>query len=346
MEFSMVSQLLRLLCKYQVMHLRAEVLRGLYSAWPSTLALWDLRETKATNSAGSYSPRETLPHPMCVIKAVAIYPCPWIWCSLVIKLGRDIKAPEILPSAFYDLSRYPPSHAAIGYNDPETSELHELSSDDLLNLLRGREHASRFLSTFIVNELEARPPSEWCIYRNEEDFSRQRACRVAFEAITFELLSDVGGVFCKRSSDPLYAIVDSELMQTRYDISGTGNKNGFKACEACRTEFAAMVDAAREELWGKLPLWFGIEVESWGWAIQYIACVYWIVETCRCSSFCIQAHKWTRAFIFHAHDRDTVFLNRWCRVGWLNCTPALVSPRQTFYSHTRSTLPTQLADFY
>jgi hypothetical protein len=183
---------------------------------------------------------------------------------LLIELAREINAPELLPSAFYDFSRYAPSHAAVGYCDPETSELHQLSRDDLLNLLRGREHASRFLSTFIVNELEARAPSEWCINRNEEGLALQRACQVAFEAITFELLSDVGGVFCKRSSDPLYAIVDSELMQTRYDVPGTENKNGFRACEACRGEFGAVVDAAREELWGKLPLWFGVEVENWG----------------------------------------------------------------------------------
>jgi hypothetical protein len=68
MKFSVVSELLRLLTKYQVNHLRTEVLQRLSSAWPSTLALWDLRETKATNSAGLYSPRETLPHPMCVLR--------------------------------------------------------------------------------------------------------------------------------------------------------------------------------------------------------------------------------------------------------------------------------------
>lgn len=143
------------------------------------------------------------------------------------------------------------------------TEARQLSEPDLMNVLRGREHASRFLSTFIVNELEGREPSQWCLHRRQEQVEHRRACQIAFEAITFELLRDVNGVVCNRNSDPLYAIQDAELMQTRDDIPGMENQAVYRACEACRAEFGAVVDAAREEFWRKLPQWFGVEVPSW-----------------------------------------------------------------------------------
>jgi len=184
--------------------------------------------------------------------------------SLVIELAREINATELLPSAFYDLSRSPPSQAAIGYPSSNTSVTHQLSEPDLLNVLRGREHASRFLSTFIVNELEGREPSEWCLHRQKEQPSDRRTCQVAFETITYELLRDINGVVCNRNSDPLYAIQDAELMQTRDDLPGTENKAAYRACEACRSEFGTVVDMAREEFWRKIPQWYGVEVSNWG----------------------------------------------------------------------------------
>lgn len=183
---------------------------------------------------------------------------------LVINLAQEINAVELLPSAYYDLSRSPPSQSAAGFISAVTSEVHHLSEQDLLTVLQGREHASRFLSTFIVQELEARDPCEACIHRHEEQLVRRRACQIAFEAVTFELLRDVNGVVCNRNSDPLYAIQDAELMQTRDDHPGRENKVAYRACEACRSDFGAVVDVAREELWSMLPEWFGIEVPSWG----------------------------------------------------------------------------------
>lgn len=50
--------------KYQVAHLRKDLLVGLSKAWPQTLAQWDVREALATNSSGLYEPRRVIPHPM------------------------------------------------------------------------------------------------------------------------------------------------------------------------------------------------------------------------------------------------------------------------------------------
>ncbi|KAK2464318.1 hypothetical protein APHAL10511_003775 [Amanita phalloides] len=239
-DFLNLSAVLRLATKYHVNHLRLEILNGLSLAWPRSLAQWEVREASATSSSGVYEPRKFLPHPI-----------------MVINLARAVDALLLLPSAFYDLSRCYPSDTAGGYKCPKTQETHHLSDLDLTNLLKGKEHASQFLSTFIVNELENREPVANCTHGNEPDLLRRRHCQAAFEAITFEILRDVNGVVCHRSSDPLFAIMDAELMQTREEPVGQYGVS-MRVCEYCRAGFSAAVDHAREEFWRKLPQWFGL----------------------------------------------------------------------------------------
>ena len=182
---------------------------------------------------------------------------------LVINLAKEINAPELLPSAFYDLSRISPSEIATGLVSTDRSEVQFLSDDDLMSTLRGREHASRFLSTFVVHELECRESSAGCLYRNEQDPFRSRICQVAFETTTFEILRDVNGVVYHRTSDPLFAMMDVELMQNRRE-SGNARLNFLqRACEPCRVEFSASVDINREEMWSRLPIWFNVDLLSW-----------------------------------------------------------------------------------
>ncbi|KAF8893391.1 hypothetical protein BD779DRAFT_1436137 [Infundibulicybe gibba] len=244
-DFYIFSSILRLSTKYEVAHLRAGIIHGMHDVWPSTLAQWEVREAKATASDGVYDPRQSTPHPI-----------------LVINVARVANALSLLPAAFYDLSRYAPSDISAGYTCPQTMEHHQLEPEDLMNLLRGREHGSRFLSTFIVNELEGRQPSAACIYQGDLNLSRRRNCQAAFEAITFELLRDVNGVVCHRSSDPLFAIAEADLMQSPNQAS-VRRSSLFRVCEYCRLEFSAVVDAAREEFWQRLPLWFNIDPQVW-----------------------------------------------------------------------------------
>ena len=63
-DFAVTSALLRLSTKYGVDDLRQEVLRVLLLSWPTTLALWEVREKKVTNVHGIYAPRTGLPHPL------------------------------------------------------------------------------------------------------------------------------------------------------------------------------------------------------------------------------------------------------------------------------------------
>ena len=194
--------------------------------------------------------------------------------SLVINLARQTNAPDLLPSAFYDLCRCSSSEIGSGYTTTPAhggpAEKHTLSDMDLLQVFKGREHAARFLTIFIATQLESRPPSPGCL---NTDASQRRICQATFEAITFEILRDVNGVIFHRASDPLFAMMDADLMQTSQRVSGTvavgspgsaPSSNGMlstlqRACEPCRTEFSNVVDATREDMWHRLPEWFGIK---------------------------------------------------------------------------------------
>ncbi|KAF8629430.1 hypothetical protein AX15_003477 [Amanita polypyramis BW_CC] len=240
-----MSAVLRLATKYQVKRLRQDILQGLSVAWPRSLLQWETREANATSPTDVYEPRKFLPHPI-----------------LIINLARAVDAPYLLPSAFYDLSRCYPSDTAAGYKCPKTRELHQLSESDLTNLLKGKEHAARFLFTFIINELESRESAPNCIYKAESDPPRRRHCQAAFEAISSEILRDVNGVVCHRSSDPLFAIMDAELMQTREESSGQYGVS-MRVCDCCRSGFSSAVDNAREEFWQTLSQWFGLTLRPW-----------------------------------------------------------------------------------
>ncbi|KAI0793251.1 hypothetical protein C8Q75DRAFT_713174 [Abortiporus biennis] len=245
--FLAMSALLKLSTAYETETLRREILDRVMVSWPSNLSQWDVRENIKSNVEGTYAHKSIFPHPI-----------------LVIELGREINVSELLPSAFYDLSRYPPSSAIKGCSSGRTSKRHLLVRDDLARLFRGKEMAARFLSTFVVNELEGRMPSKNCIFRDESQPSKKRACQAAFEAITLWVLRETNGMVLGHAMDPLGVIAESLLVQTREDTVGLESTASVRACEACRSEYGAAVTAARAEIWQRLPEWFNVQVTNWG----------------------------------------------------------------------------------
>jgi len=242
-SFGIASALLRLSTKYQVHRLRQQLLSELSAAWPSTLSSWDAREEAMLSPNGAYEPRKYTPHPI-----------------LVINLARSVNAPELLSSAFYDLSRSSISSTAAGYIASETMECHQLAEEDLFHLLKGREDASRFLSTFLAVRLGGRKPSPNCIYTQAGDHPRRSYCQAAFENIFYDMLRDANSLLCYRSCDPLFAIINAEMIHERDDGGIL-----LRPCEYCRAEFRMEVEAARNDFWHSLPEWFGdIQVSAWG----------------------------------------------------------------------------------
>ncbi|KAF5393199.1 hypothetical protein D9757_000531 [Collybiopsis confluens] len=242
-SFVAVSALIRLATKYQVYRLRKELLRGLSLVWPSSLASWDAREGAMMRPDNVYEPRAFAPHPI-----------------LIINLARSVDAHELLPAAFYDLSRCSISHIAAGYAASERQDCHQLSEEDLFNLLKGREDASRFFSTFLVNQLEGRQPSPDCIYLRIGNHSQRRSCQVAFENIFCSILRASNSLASYRSCDPLFSIIEADTICDGHD----GAQGLMRPCEVCRSHFQLEVEAARDELWYSLPVFFNVHVSSWG----------------------------------------------------------------------------------
>jgi hypothetical protein len=179
-----------------------------------------------------------------------------------VNLAREVEAPELMPAAFYELCRLLPSVVATGYNDPFDQKCHRLAADDLVRLLRGREAASRFFSTFIVQVLENRRASDMCFNRHQPDPAMRDLCTWAFQLIMFELLQDVNGVITGCTADPLFAM--QEVLNLQADPGTPDERNMFRACDACREELVRSVHSERKKFWDSLPGWFGVEVASWG----------------------------------------------------------------------------------
>jgi hypothetical protein len=172
---------------------------------------------------------------------------------LVLQLAKEIQSPELMIPAFYDLSRNIPSHVAEGVRSlGDNPAVHKPSHEELFFILKGREHGCRFLSTFIVTELEGRTLHEECTQR--------RRCQMTFESVTFDLLRDINGMLCSRNSDVLFAISECFSM-----LVEEGRRGGDwpSVCALCLEDFKRSVDRARNEVWHALPEWFGVTIDSW-----------------------------------------------------------------------------------
>ncbi|KAJ7907691.1 hypothetical protein B0H13DRAFT_2233417 [Mycena leptocephala] len=224
-DFPAVAAVLRLSTKYLVEHLRQRCMTRLELDWPSTLAGWDQREQAATDSFGHYGPRASCPHPI-----------------LVIDLALDLGLSSLLPAALYDLARYGPSKIMAGTPASPLSFTSEravprkpatLSPALLITTFRGREAAQRYLTDFVIKELQGRAPAPDCVYLEEDAPSRM--CRESFYFIMLNVL--------RSAMD----------MLSRTDFSDGHRQCGLK-----------LATRAREEVWKLLPTWFDLD-EKMDW---------------------------------------------------------------------------------
>lgn len=214
-----------------------------------------MRELEATDSYGRYFPRETYPNPI-----------------LVIELALEMSIPSILPSAFYDLSRYGPSKIFAGATYlprafdvivsknsgiPPFLQSVTLPHDMIVRTFRGRETAQRYLADFVARELDCREPCAQCANRGDKDYP-SGACHDSFYFIKLNVLRSVGGIATGRDADPLFSFVQATEMLTRTDFSDGQRQCGLNICYPCKLDFAACVSKARKEVWDLLPFWFGL----------------------------------------------------------------------------------------
>ncbi|KAJ7812800.1 hypothetical protein B0H14DRAFT_3879523 [Mycena olivaceomarginata] len=251
-DFPAVAAVLRLSTKYLVEHLRQRCMARL-----ETLSATTSRAPPARiPSSSSTSPSPSAP---------------------------DLA--HLLPAALYDLSRYGPSKILSGTPAPPLSlalpsshpafAAHTRAARKptlpapalLLTTFRGREAAQAYLAAFISTHLHARAPAPLCAYLEDEPPARH-ACRESFYFIMLNVLRSVGGIACGRDADPLFTLLQAVEMLERTDFSDGTRVCGLRMCAACKVDFRECAGRAREEVWGLLPGWFGLEGEGQGRVTQ------------------------------------------------------------------------------
>ncbi|KAJ3852737.1 hypothetical protein EV368DRAFT_40372 [Lentinula lateritia] len=232
-DFRVVSGVLRLSTKYLVDSLREKAIAHLSIAWPSTLKGWDAREDVArayemeTGTSGA-----------------RLYPSP----LAVINLVREVDAPALLPSAFFDLSRY--TYPQIF--DPSPPPIC-LALGDTQRLCLGKEasqHAITSLIQSISNSQSIRNSGLHGHYHHHRSSSAAicisaAACRKDFSELVD--LATKHYLFDRERgySDPLYMA----------DEIG-GLKSEASECKACAKSLETWAMRERERIWRLIPTWF------------------------------------------------------------------------------------------
>ncbi|KAG0698792.1 hypothetical protein DFH29DRAFT_939881 [Suillus ampliporus] len=87
-DFIAIAAVLRLSTKYFIEHLRERCIARLAIDWPTSLPQWDRRENDGIDHGGRYNPRETLPHPILMLKLA---------CELFTAFPSLLRLPSWLP---------------------------------------------------------------------------------------------------------------------------------------------------------------------------------------------------------------------------------------------------------
>ncbi|KAG1899490.1 uncharacterized protein F5891DRAFT_1233197 [Suillus fuscotomentosus] len=229
-DFRMVSGILRLATKYLVDSLRTKALVHLSKAWPTSLKGWDAREDVTRDDEMQSGPGMS-----------NIYPSP----ADVIILAREVNASSLLPSAFYDLSRY--HYTQLFEQDdesgPSIAQL-PLSNADLQRLALGKEASQHAITTLIRSMGSHSHP----LLLGHHAHSH-RSCRRDFSELV--ALATQHYLFDRERgcTDPLY--VAEELGQPFVEVS---------ECEACARALGIWTTRERERMWKMIPLWFRLDV--------------------------------------------------------------------------------------
>ncbi|KAI9068621.1 hypothetical protein FKP32DRAFT_1587539 [Trametes sanguinea] len=249
-DFVSVSGVLRLAHKYLVdENIRLKVLEHLRAAWPSTFRGWDAREDIARAFEIETGSMRGHRFPNAIT---------------VINLAREIGADDLLPSAFYDLSRY--SYAQIyepsigdplhpTSSPPNTSLSHTLLPADMQRLALGKETAQHAITTLIQNMEYA-----------SSDPQHHRLMHRRSRSATNALAPCVTPAACRKDLSELVELAKQHYLMDRergytdplYVAEELGQLKSaeFSDCAACARDLEAWAARERERLWKAIPDWF------------------------------------------------------------------------------------------
>lgn len=260
-DFRVAAGILRLSTKYIIDSLRSKTLHHLGIAWPSTLQGWDVREelTRAYEAEKSLHRGHMYPSPIAVIE-----------------LAREVDAPELLPAAFYELSKYhyaqifeprpgDPLYSSPSHSSPSLSSLSPSTSASTLSmrdmhcltvgkectqhavtgLIQGmtsdfhRDHAlGSQTHSSVLGHYQRKLSDRVCLC---PAMCRKDQCELAELATNHFLFDRESGC-----SDPLY--VADEL--------GSLKSIEFSECKACAKSLECWAKRERERIWKMIPHWF------------------------------------------------------------------------------------------
>ncbi|TDL17685.1 hypothetical protein BD410DRAFT_843478 [Rickenella mellea] len=231
--------LLKLATKYDFQRLRRSIIEHFVPAWPATLREWDYLEENMNAWTVDDSPdtdSKTLDD---------VFPEP----GAAIHLARLCDIPQVLPAAFYNLSRlsqkYDWSHYHAHCFDSRYDSLYWgqrtarwalLCSEDYRCLLMGKERMDEFVLSL--------SPKTFGVGMGCRDDATKSKCSGRAQK-----LLDKMGKECKQSRDVLATMLKYER---------TTQEGVFKLCYFCRCNFAANMPKQRDRLWEMIPEMFKV----------------------------------------------------------------------------------------
>ncbi|KAL0953708.1 hypothetical protein HGRIS_004901 [Hohenbuehelia grisea] len=244
-DYRIVSGILRLATKYIIDNLRNKAIAHLSIVWPTTLKAWDTRE----DLARAYEVRTG---------GRRLYPSP----QDVICLAREVDAPILLPSAFYDLSRF--SFTQI-FEPGEDEVLHQsrlagrpdpvLQDVDLQRLALGKEAAQHAITSLIQAMGQSQSIRHPGTHMRKGSASSAAVC--------------VSAAACRKDFGELVDLATQHYLFDRergcYDPLYVAEELGqlksaeFSECKACARSLESWATRERERMWKAMPAWFRLD---------------------------------------------------------------------------------------
>ncbi|KAI0643969.1 hypothetical protein C8Q79DRAFT_1093573 [Trametes meyenii] len=265
---SELAPTVRLADKYLLDALRASLIKLVVDQWPRTLQEWDVSESQARAIKASIRRRQ-LPEVRMLAECV---PEP----ASAISFAQEFGCAEILPAAFYQLSRInvkedfdlllAEQHQATVYS--RTGRLARWSLLDKGNLLRylnGCTELEEYSRDAIMGQLEygsfmspiCRP---WWAYGDcprpvlEDEKNRDEYPCFTFVERTFLPVWPED-----EPRDPLRGLLDLVECYERMPDNDMDDRDGM--CDQCQRELWRWITRQREELWRRLPEMFQFKLE-------------------------------------------------------------------------------------
>ncbi|PIL26916.1 hypothetical protein GSI_10054 [Ganoderma sinense ZZ0214-1] len=265
-----VSPTIRIANKYLVDGLHKYLVQKVQDDWPLTLEDWDRREAEIEVMGYAEYTSGALPSSRKPLAQAVPEP------ASAIHFALEFGCPQILPAAFYQLSRTDvtddwadPVSYSSNWMTPARWSL--LEAPDLLRHLRGGKRLLQYTAsvprdvTFTAVLCEACLPWWEDAAVHEEVRWEIEDGRDAEEYPCYALLVRIFAAVFRETTpgvrDPLKALKECVDYEKIPEIA-RGSSSTKRLCSGCDWAFREWVPQARQELWRKLPEYFDVEVPS------------------------------------------------------------------------------------